>query len=118
MIMWFLHDLLAGKVAVAFVKMSWDMELDRLLEDLNDSSMPRQNILEPWENWRDGDYREALKVPDSRHDVIESSSCSSFGDTTTAASFGEPEVESRMFADSAASLMFDDGHEPLRRRYI
>ncbi|XP_058774098.1 uncharacterized protein LOC131648355 isoform X2 [Vicia villosa] len=96
--------------------MSWDMELDRLLGDLNDSSSPRQNILEPWENWRGGDCREALKVPDSWHDVIESSSCSSFGDTTTAASFGEPEVESRMFTDSASLLMFDGGHEPLRQR--
>ncbi|CAL5199783.1 unnamed protein product [Lathyrus oleraceus] len=107
MIMWFLHDVLAGKVAASFVKMSWDMELDSLFENVSDSPLSGRNNLEPWENWRGDDGREALKVPDSRQDVVETSSSSSFGDTAAAASFGEPEVESRMF---------DDGHEPLHRR--
>ncbi|KAL5072584.1 hypothetical protein RYX36_011568 [Vicia faba] len=75
------------------------MELDSLLEDIYDCPLPGQNILEPWENWVVDDCREALKVPDSCEDVIECSSSSSFGDTVAAAaSFGEPEVESRMFA--------------------
>ncbi|CAI8585458.1 unnamed protein product [Vicia faba] len=88
--------------------MSWDMELDSLLEDIYDCPLPGQNILEPWENWVVDDCREALKVPDSCEDVIECSSSSSFGDTAVAAaSVAEPEVESRMFGD---------GHEPLHRR--
>ncbi|MCI19308.1 hypothetical protein A2U01_0040464 [Trifolium medium] len=62
-----------------------------------------------------------LTVQDFFADLIESSSSSSFGDigsgseNAVAASFGDPEVESRMWADSASSSMFDDWHESLRK---
>jgi len=65
----------------------------------------------------------ALMVLDfCEDDVTESSS--SFADTgsgsenAVTASYGDPEVESQMSADSAFSSMCDDWPESVRRRYI
>lgn len=63
-----------------------------------------------------------LIVPDGFDGVAESSG--SFGDTdlenAAHVSFGDPEVESRVYADIASSSMYDDWDEdePLRQRYI
>lgn len=112
--------------------MSWDLEINAVFKNIN------APVLEPWETGRieetipidrrnsnedeDVDIMtcdnsgEALIVPDPFEE-----SSGSFSDTepnAAPASFGDPEVESRMYADIASSSMCDDPDEPLRQRYI
>ncbi|KAI5423340.1 hypothetical protein KIW84_046350 [Lathyrus oleraceus] len=110
--------------------MSWDLEINTVFKNIN------APVLEPWETGRiketipidrrnsnedeDVDIMtcdnsgEALIVPDPFEE-----SSGSFGDTepnAAHASFGDPEVQSRMYADIASSSMRDDPDEPLRQR--
>ncbi|CAK8559973.1 unnamed protein product [Lathyrus sativus] len=110
--------------------MSWDLDINTVFKNMD------APVLEPWESgrinetipldWRDPKEDEdvdimtcnnsgkALIVPDP---VEESSG--SFGDTepnAVHASCGDPEVQSRMYADVDSSSMCDDWDEPLRQR--
>ncbi|CAI8606681.1 unnamed protein product [Vicia faba] len=106
--------------------MSWDFEMNSVFKDMN------APFLEPWETGmipidrgnpnEEDEYVDIMTcdepsmVPDPFEGAAESSG--SFGDTDNAdhAFFRDPEVESRMYADTASSSMCDVWDEPLRQR--